>query len=151
MSDSIKVLFVCIHNAARSRMAEALLRSLGGPHFEVTSAGYEPHEVNPLVVEALHLAGLSVAQPGPQPSVFDLFKAGKMFAYVIGVCDEEHEQKCPLFPGVTQRLSWSFPDPSTLTGSHRERLARVVEVREAIRERIETWLRTLDITPAPTL
>jgi arsenate reductase len=74
-----------------------------------------------------------------------------MFAYVIGVCDEEHEQKCPLFPGVTQRLSWSFPDPSTFTGSDRERLARVVEVREAIRERIEAWVRTLDITPTPTM
>lgn len=150
MSDQIKVLFVCIHNAARSRMAEALLRNLGGTRFEVTSAGYEPHEVNPLVVEALHLTGLSVAESGPQPSVFDLFKAGKMFAYVIVVCDEEHAQKCPLFPGVTQRLSWSFPDPSTFTGSHRERLARVVEVREAIRGRIETWVRSLDITPSPT-
>jgi arsenate reductase len=132
-------------------MAEALLRSLGGPHFEVTSAGYEPHEVNPLVVEALHLAGLSVANLGPQPSVFELFTAGKIFAYVISVCDDEHEQKCPIFAGVTQRLSWTFPDPSTFTGSHRERLARVVEVREAIRERIETWLRTLDITPTPTM
>jgi arsenate reductase len=151
MGALIKVLFVCIHNAARSRMAEALLRSLEGPRFEVTSAGYEPDEVNPLVVDALHLAGLSVANPGPQPSVFDLFKAGKMFAYVIGVCDEEHEQKCPLFPGVTKRLSWSLPDPSTFTGSHRERLARVVEVREAIRERIEAWVRTLDITPTPTM
>jgi arsenate reductase len=118
-------------------MAEALLRNLGGTRFEVTSPGYEPHEANPIVVEALHLTGLSVANPGPQPSVFDLFKVGKMFAYVIGVCDEEHEQKCPLFPGVTKRLLWSFPDPSTFTGNHRERLAQVVEVREAIRERIE--------------
>jgi arsenate reductase len=151
MTDPIKVLFVCIHNAARSRMAEVLLRSLGGSHFEATSAGYEPHEVNPLVVEALQLVGLSVAQPGPQPSVFDLFKAGKMFAYVISVCDDEHEQKCPIFGGVTQRLSWTFPDPSTFTGSHRERLARVVEVREAIRNRIEAWLKTLDVTPAPTV
>lgn len=151
MNDAIKVLFVCNHNAARSRMAEALLRNLGGPRFDVTSAGYEPHEVNPLVVEALHLAGLSVAHPGPQPSVLDLFKTGKIFAYVIGVCDDQHDQKCPVFPGVTQRISWTFPDPSTFTGGHRDRLARVVEVREAIRERIEAWLRTLDITPTPTV
>jgi arsenate reductase len=151
MNDAITVLFVCNHNAARSRMAEALLRNLGGPRFDVTSAGYEPHEVNPLVVEALHLAGLSVAHSGPQPSVFDLYKASRIFGYVIGVCDEAHEQKCPIFAGVTQRLSWSFPDPSTFTGSHDERLALVVEVREAIRERIEAWLRTLDITPTPTV
>jgi arsenate reductase len=80
--------------------------------------------------------------------VFDLFKAGQIFAYVIGVCDEEHDQKCPIFAGVTKRLSWSFPDPSTFTGSHDERLTRTVKVRDAIRDRIEAWLRTLDITPA---
>jgi arsenate reductase len=142
-ADVIKVLFVCVHNAARSRMAEALLRDLGGPRFEVMSAGFEPREVNPLVVEAMQLIGLPVAQIGSQPSVFQLFKAGHHFRYVIGVCDEEHGQKCPLFPGVTKRVSWSFPDPSTFTGSHHEQLARVVEVRDAIRDRIKVWLETL--------
>jgi arsenate reductase len=142
--DVVKVLFVCVHNAARSRMAEALLRDLGGPRFEVTSAGFEPREVNPLVVEAMQLVGLHVAQTSSQPSVFDLFKAGRHFHYVIGVCDEEHGQKCPLFPGVTKRISWSFSDPSTFTGSHAERLARVVEVRDAI------WLTTLPLTSTKT-
>ena len=150
MDDVISVLFVCIHNAARSRMAEALLRDLGGPRFEVTSSGYEPQEVNPIVVEALDLVGLKVAHPGPQPSVFDLFKAGRLFGYVISVCDYEHGQRCPLFPGVTERLSWSFPDPSTFTGSHNERLARVVEVWDAIQDSIEAWLETLSITPTHT-
>jgi arsenate reductase len=147
MTDTTSVLFVCIHHAARSRTAEALLRHLGGPRFEVTSAGYEPREVNPLVVEALQLIGLRLAHPGPQPSVFDLFTAGRRFSYVIGVCDEEHDQKCPIFAGITERLSWSFPDPSTFTGTHEERLARVVEVRDAIRARIEAWLKTLPTAP----
>jgi arsenate reductase len=66
---------------------------------------------------------------------------------VIGVCDEEHDQKCPIFAGITERLSWSFPDPSTFTGTHEERLARVVEVRDAIRARIEAWLKTLPTAP----
>ncbi|MGB8295038.1 MAG: arsenate reductase ArsC [Polyangia bacterium] len=147
MTDTTSVLFVCVHNAARSRMAEALLRHLGGPRFEVTSAGYEPREVNPLVVEALQLIGLRLTHPGPQLSVFDLFTAGRIFSYVIGVCDEEHDQKCPIFAGITERLSWSFPDPSTFTGTHEERLARVVEVRDAIRARIEAWLKTLPTAP----
>jgi arsenate reductase len=147
MTDTTSVLFVCIHNAARSRMAEALLRHLGGPRFEVTSAGYEPREVNPLVVEALQLIGLRLAHPGPQPSVFDLFTTGRRFSYVIGVCDEEHDQKCPIFAGITERLSWSFPNPSTFTGTHEERLASVVEVRDAIRARIEAWLKTLPTAP----
>lgn len=153
MSADVRVLFVCVHNAARSRMAEALLRELGGPRFEVTSAGFEPREVNPLVVEALADIDLSLPSTAAQPSVFELFKAGRHFHYVIGVCDEEHGQKCPLFPGVTQRIYWSFPDPATFTGSQDEKLARVIEVREALRARIESWLATLsdtDSTPRKT-
>lgn len=143
MSDEVKVLFVCIHNAARSRMAEALLRQPGGHRFQVTSAGFEPREVNPLAVEALAELGLSLASTAPQPSVFELFKAGRQFHYVIGVCDEEHGQKCPLFPGLTQRLYWSFPDPATFTGTHAERLALAIQVRNAIRQHLEAWLTTL--------
>ena len=143
MSADVRVLFVCVHNAARSRMAEALLRELGGPGFEVTSAGFEPREVNPLVVEALADIGLSLPLSAAQPSVFELYRVGRHFHYVIGVCDEEHGQKCPLFPGVTQRIYWSFPDPSTFTGTHAERLALVIQVREAIRERLEAWVASL--------
>ena len=150
MTDTIKVLFVCVQNAARSRMAEALLRQLGGPHFEVASAGYEPREANPLVVEVLEAGGTKLQTTSRQPSVFDLFKAGRHFHYVIGVCDEEHGQKCPLFPGVTQRIFWSFPDPSSFTGSREEKLARIAELRDAIQERIQTWLETLPATPTYT-
>lgn len=143
MTADLKVLFVCVHNAARSRMADALLRNLGVGRFEAASAGFEPREVNPLVVEALGQVGLTLPSTAPQPSVFDLFRAGRHFHYVIGVCDEEHGQKCPLFPGVTQRLYWSFPDPATFVGTHEEKLAHVVEVRESIRARLEAWLSTL--------
>jgi arsenate reductase (thioredoxin) len=143
MSDAIKVLFICVHNAARSRMAEALLRARGGGRFEVTSAGYEPREVNPIVIEAMKSIGVKMTATGPQPSVFDLFKEGRIFNYVISVCDAEHDQKCPIFAGVTQRLSWSFPDPSGFGGTYEEKLARVAEVRDAIGERIDAWLKTV--------
>jgi glyceraldehyde 3-phosphate dehydrogenase len=143
-----RVLFVCVHNAARSRMAEALLCKLGGRDFEVTSAGFEPREVDPLVLDALTEIGLSLPSTAPQASVFDLFKAAKRFDYVISVCDQEQGQRCPVFPGVTQRLSWSFPDPASFTGTHAERLARVVEVREALQARLEAWLRTLPGVPS---
>ncbi len=145
MSDPIKVLFVCVHNAARSRMAEAFLRLRGGDRFEVTSAGYEPREVNPLVVEAMAKIGVNLTSTEPQPSVFELYQEGRIFRYVITVCDAEHGQRCPIFPGVAagRRLSWSFPDPSTFEGSHEEKLARVAEVREAIDARVTAWLKTL--------
>ena len=143
MSDKIKVLFLCIHNAARSRMAEALLLKLGGDRFEVTSAGFEPTEANPVVVEALAKIGLSLPSTARQPSVFDLFKACRHFHYVISVCDEGAAQRCPIFPGVSKRIAWSFPDPSTFTGTHGDKLARVIEVRNAIEVQIKDWLQTL--------
>jgi protein-tyrosine-phosphatase len=91
-------------------------------------------------------------QPSPRQihasatSVFDLFKAGALFDSVIGVCDEEHGEKCPLYPGVTQRLHWNFADPATFTGTHDEQLASVVHVRNAIASRIAAWLTTLPTT-----
>ena len=143
MSDAIKVLFVCVHNAARSRIAEAYLKKLGGPNFEVNSSGFEPQEANPLVVEAMKLVSVPLVATEKQPSVFDLFRTGRRFNYVIAVCDEATGQKCPIFPGLTKRVSWSFPDPSEFTGSHREKLAQVIAVRDAIRAQIELWLKEL--------
>jgi arsenate reductase len=109
------------------------------------SAGFEPHAVNLLVVEALAQIGLRLPSTDPQPSVFELYKAGRPFQYVISVCDEEHGQKCPLFPSALQRLSWSFPDPASFEGSQSEQLARVIQVRDAIQQQIETWLSTVSL------
>ena len=105
-----KVLFVCVHNSARSQMAEAWCNHLYGDRFEAESAGLEPGILNPLAVEAMKEVGIDISHNKTQ-RVFDLFKAGRMFAYVITVCDEASAERCPIFPGVTQRLHWSFPDP----------------------------------------
>lgn len=144
VNDQTKVLFVCVHNAARSRIAEAYLRKLGGLGFNVTSAGFEPRDANLLVVEAMRMADVPLLNTGPRPSVFELFRAGQFFHYVIAVCDETSAQRCPIFPWISKRLTWSFPDPREFTGSHEEQLAQVVEVRDAIRARVELWLKELD-------
>jgi arsenate reductase (thioredoxin) len=136
------VLFVCIHNSARSQMAAAYLQKLGQGQFEVESAGIEPGTLNPLVVEAMRLDGIDISGSTTQ-SVFDLFKAARLFHYVISVCDEAAAERCPIFPGVTKRLNWSFPDPSTFKGSHDERLRQTVAVRDQVRARVEAWLREL--------
>jgi arsenate reductase len=136
-----KVLFICIHNSARSQMAEAWLNRLAGDRFEAQSAGLEPGTLNPLVVDALREVGIDIANKTTQ-GVFDLFKAGQMFAYTITVCDEASAERCPIFPGVTQRLHWSFPDPSVLTGTGEEKLVKVREIRDLIRDRVDRWLRT---------
>src|SRR5712692_8249720 len=106
-----KVLFICIHNSARSQMAEAFLNQLCGEQFEAHSAGIEPGKLNPIVVEAMQETGLDIS--GKQTrAVTEMLISGKSFAYVITVCDETSAEQCPIFPGVTQRLHWSFPDPS---------------------------------------
>jgi len=133
------VLFVCIHNSARSQMAEALLRHLAGDRFEVESAGLEPGKVNPLAVEAMRRAGIDIAGARTQ-SVFELFKAGRLFHYVISVCDDASAERCPVFPGVLQRLNWSFPDPSAFAGTEEERIVQTVQVRDQIRSQIERWV-----------
>ncbi len=133
-----KVLFICVHNSARSQIAEAFLNDICGDHFEAHSAGLEPGTLNPLAVEAMREIGIDISHKGTQ-SVFDVFKSGELFAYVITVCDESTAERCPIFPGVTTRLHWSFPDPAALTGTRDERLKGTREIRDQIQARIETW------------
>lgn len=134
-----KVLFICIHNSARSQMAEELLRQLGGDDFVVESAGLEPGTLNPVVVEALKEKGIDITGKKTQ-AVFDLFKEGRTYSYVIAVCDEASAEKCPIFPGICQKLNWSFTDPSKFEGSPEEKLAKVRAVRDEIEDKIIEWL-----------
>jgi arsenate reductase len=132
------VLFICVHNSARSQMAAALLNKMCGEFFQARSAGLEPGTLNPLAVEALHEIGIDISNNETQ-SVFDVFKSGQLFAYVITVCSESESKGCPIFAGVTKRLHWPFPDPSQFTGTHAEKMARTREVLEQIRARIEIF------------
>lgn len=136
-----KVLFVCIHNSARSQMAEELLRKLAGDRFEVESAGIEPGTLNPVVVEALKEDGIDIAGKRTK-AVFDLLKAGSLYNYVITVCDETSAERCPVFPGTAKRIHWSFADPSRFTGSPEEKLQKVREVKVEIKEKISQWIKT---------
>ena len=141
MASQRSVLFVCIHNSARSQMAEAFLRQMGGDAFTVESAGLEPGRINPLVVEAMQQVGIDLSSAGTQ-SVFDLFKAGRLFTYVISVCDGAAAEKCPVFPGIAKRLNWEFEDPSSFQGSHEERLEQTIRVRDKIRARVAEFIAT---------
>jgi len=138
----LKVLFMCVHNSARSQMAEAFLNDLAGDRFEAQSAGIEPGELNPLVVKVMAEAGMDISQK-QTTGVFDLYRKGAVFSYVITVCDEASAEKCPIFPGVTKRVHWSFPDPSALQGSEEDRLQGIREIRDAIKAQIEEWVDSL--------
>ena len=137
-----KVLFVCVHNSARSQMAEAFLQKLGGDRFEVESAGLEPGKLNPIVIEAMKEVGINISQ-NKTKSVFDFFKQGKQYDYVITVCDESQSGSCPMFPGKGKRLHWGFADPSSFSGSYEEKLNKTIEVRNQIETKIKDWLKFL--------
>ena len=138
--DKKKVLFVCVHNSARSQMAEAFLNHLAFDRFMAESAGLEPGELNPLVVSSMSEAGIDISG-NKTKSVFDMLKAGRNYDYVVTVCDESNAGKCPVFPGAKKQMHWSFNDPSTLTGSPQEKLLKVKIIRDQIKSRIERWLR----------
>ena len=72
-------------------------------------------------------------------SAFDMFKHGRIFQYVIAVCDEASE-RCPIFPSAIKRLSWSFPDPAALQGTFEEKLKQAKLIRDRISSQIENWL-----------
>ena len=140
-----KVLFVCIHNSARSQMAEALLNHLAGDRFEAESAGLEPGRLHPLAVEAMEEMGIDISHNSTR-SAFDLYKQGRMFKYVITVCDEANAERCPIFPSVTKTYHWSFADPSALKGSHEEKLRETIAIRDQIKAHIKIWLGDLAVS-----
>ena len=133
-----KVLFICVHNSARSQMAAALLNRRCGDFFEGESAGLEPGKLNPLAVEVLQEIGIDISKNETR-AVFDAFKSGELFAYVITVCDESEAEKCPIFPGVATGLHWSFSDPSKFTGTPGEKLEQTRQVRDKIDHQVRQF------------
>ncbi len=140
-----RVLFICVHNSARSQMAEAWLNHTCGEYFEAQSAGLEPGTLNPLAVQVMAEAGIDISKKKTQ-AVFDVFKSGQLFAYVITVCDETSAEKCPIFPGPATRLHW--PDPSEVQGSETAKLEEVRLIRDEIRAKIAQWCEEICLQPA---
>jgi arsenate reductase len=144
--EKIKVLFVCVHNSARSQMAEAFLNQLAGDNFFAESAGFEPGIINLIVVEAMKEVNIDISK-NETKSVFDFFKEGHLYHFAIAVCDEASAERCPIFPGLTKRLGWSFEDPASFTGTHEEKLAKTRVVRDKIKAEVENFIKTYQIKP----
>lgn len=132
MSEKQRVLILCTGNSARSQMAEGLLRHDAGDRFEVASAGVEPSHVRPQAIKAMREVGIDISNH--RSKSVDEF-TGEDFDYVITVCDNANE-RCPVFPGSTKRLHWSFDDPAAAEGDEREKLAVFRRVRDEIRDRL---------------
>ena len=141
--NKIKVIFICVHNSARSQMAEAFLKKYGGEKFEVTSAGLEPGMLNPVVVDVMKEIGIDISN-NKTKSVFDFYKNGNFFNYVITVCDESQSERCPIFPGVVKQIHWGFTDPSSFEGTFEEKKVKTRKVRDEIDTKIKQWLQEIE-------
>jgi arsenate reductase len=115
-----------------------MLNKMCSEHFEARSAGLEPGALNPLAVAVLREEGIDISGRETR-GVSDIFKSGKEFAYVISVCDGANAQRCPTFPGITNRLTWSFTDPSTFQGTWEEKLEQTREVCDLIKSSVQKF------------
>ena len=135
-SDKIQVLFICVHNSARSQMAQELLNKYGGNKYHADSAGLEAGTLNPVVVKLiLDEEGIDIS--GKETiDVMDLFRSGKIYRYVITVCSREAETRCPVFPGISERINWEFDDPSAIEGSEEEKYQATKIIFDQIKHKI---------------
>ncbi len=133
-----RILFLCTGNSARSQMAEAFLHKYAGEHFEAHSAGLKPSGVNPFTVRALQEVGIDISENTSKG--VETYLGKTLFQYLITVCDDA-DKNCPtIWPGVNQRMHWSFEDPAAFEGTDAEKLAKFREIRDQIEERIKVWL-----------
>ncbi len=136
--DKQRVLFLCMGNSARSQMAEAFLRKYGGERFEAHSAGLEPKPLNPLTIQVMQEVGIDISEQTSKGAETYLGKL--QFQVLITVCDDA-DRNCPTtWPGVSQRMHWSFEDPARFEGSEEERLAKFRQIRDAIEHKVKSWL-----------
>jgi arsenate reductase len=130
------VLFLCVHNSARSQIAEGLLRARGGDRFEAFSAGSVATEVRPLAIAAMAELGIDIsAQRSKAVTEFE----GRHFDYAITVCDDATEA-CPYFANAEHQLHWRFDDPAAATGDEAAQLSTYRRVRDEIAAHIDDFL-----------
>lgn len=135
MAEKKRVLILCTGNSARSQMAEGLLRHDAGDRYEVFSAGVEPTEVRPLAIKAMDELGIDISKQRSKST--DEF-TGKQFHYVITVCDNAN-QRCPVYPGKSERIHWSIDDPAAAKGTEEEQLNLFRRVRGELREKLRNF------------
>lgn len=130
--DTKRILVLCTGNSARSQMGEGLFRHMGGPGWEVHSAGTKPSRVRQEAIAVMQELGIDITSHWSK-SVEEF--AGQSFDYVVTVCDHARDT-CPVFPATAGRLHWSFEDPAAVEGSEELRLASFRTIRDQIRERV---------------
>lgn len=129
MTMKTRVLFLCVHNSARSQMAEGILRHLAGDRYESASAGSQPTSVHPLSVEVLAERGVDISG---QRSKNARELLGEEFDLVVTLCGDDAPGSCPFFPGGRMHEHTSFPDPASTRGSEEEQREAFRRVRDTL-------------------
>jgi len=125
-------------------MAEAFLNSLAGHKFEALSAGLEPGELNPLAVEVMREVGIDISR-NKTKSIFELYRRGEVFSYVITVCDAKAAERCPHFPGLlTKIINWSIDDPEKFSGTQEEKLEKTRRLRDIIKDKVLAFIQNFE-------
>jgi arsenate reductase len=138
----MNILFVCVHNSARSQMAEAFMKQFGGAWYEVFSAGLSPGILNQDVVRAMQEIGIDISGNRTK-GIEEILGEGRRFDIVVTVCDEAHAEQCPVIPGAQKRIHWSVEDPSAVVGPEEERMMKIRKIRDEIKELVMQLLREL--------
>ena len=133
-----RILFLCTGNSARSQMAEAFVRKYADDQFEAYSAGLEPKGLNPFTVKVMEEVGIDVS--GQTSKGVETYLGKVLFQHLVTVCDDA-DKNCPTtWPGIMNRMHWSFQDPAAFEGSDEEKLNKFREVRDLIEAKIKDWL-----------
>lgn len=138
MTSKTRVLFLCTGNSARSQMAEAFLRHYASDQFEAYSAGLEPKGMNPMTVQVMAEIGMDISAQKSKSVTEYLGK--QLIQVLVTVCDHA-EKNCPTtWPGINQKMHWSFEDPAAAEGSEEDKLQKFREVRDLLDQKIQSWL-----------
>jgi len=133
------IIFICIHNSARSQMAEAYVKHLAPETFNTYSAGLQQGKLNPIAVEAMRQDNIDISN-NKTNSVDEFIDGHIKFDYVITVCDETSAEQCPYFPGQSKKLHWGFKDPSSINGNLNDKLNQTIKIRNQIKKKIIDFL-----------
>jgi arsenate reductase len=120
-------------------MAEAFFNLYAQGSDRSESAGIEPGKMNPYVVRAMAEKRIDISA-NETKGVFNLYKEGRTYSHIVTVCDAEAAQRCPIFPGISRIIMWSFPDPSTFAGSDEEIMEQVRVVRDTIEAQVKAFI-----------
>ena len=132
MTPKTRVIFVCTANAARSQMAEGLLRAKYGDRYEVFSAGTRKAKVSTRAIEVMQEIGIDISHH--RSKTIDEFR-GISFDLAVTLCDNAHAV-CPYVPGSEKTIHHGFSDPHLTSGTDET----ILDSYRRVRDDIANWI-----------